>query len=84
MMDYINRPYAEFVENVARGLFKMDPAAILVMAELEDGTMATCNWQIDVGVRGRMISYLEQDQIVDVVRIRKNEIFGEDNDGQDD
>lgn len=80
-MDYTERPYAEFVETVARGLFKMDPAAILVMAELEDGTMATCNWQIDVGVRGRMISYLEQDQIVDVVRMRKNEIFGEEDNG---
>lgn len=74
-MDYTSRPYAEFVETVARGLFAMDPAAILVMAELEDGSMATCNWQIDVGVRGRMISSLEQDQIVDVVRTRKIEIF---------
>lgn len=83
-MDFAKRPYAEFIENVARGLFKMDPAAILVMAELPDGSMATCNWQIDVGVRQRMIGCLTQDQIVDVVRIRKNEIFGEDDDGQDD
>lgn len=83
MMDYTQRPYSEFVETVAQGLFAMDPAAILVMAELEDGSMATCNWQIDVGVRGRMISALQQDQIVDVVRIRKNEIFGEDDDGPD-
>lgn len=79
-MDYTERPYAEFVETVARGLFMMDPAAILVMAELPDGSMATCNWQIDVGVRQRMIGSLQQDQIVDVVRIRKNEIFGEDAD----
>ena len=81
-MDFETRPYSEFVETVARGLFTMDPAAILVMAELPDGSMATCNWQIDVGVRQRMIGCLQQDQIVDVVRLRKNEIFGEeDEDG---
>ena len=81
MMDYTEKPYANFIENVAVGLFSMDPAAILVMAELPNGSMATCNWHIDAGVRGRMISSLEQDQIVDVVRIRKNEIFGEVDDG---
>lgn len=72
-MDYKNREYAEFVEQAVKEIFQLDPESILIMAELKDGKLLTCNYHLSPGARGRMMAGLLNDQIVDVVRMNFEE-----------
>lgn len=72
-MDYKNKEYAEFVEQAVKEIFQLDPNSILIMAELEDGKLLTCNYHLSPGARGRMLAGLLSDQIVDVVKMNFSE-----------
>lgn len=72
-MDYKNKEYSEFIELAVKDIFELDPESILIMAELNDGKLLTCNYHLSPGARGRMLAGLLSDQIVDVVRMNFEE-----------
>lgn len=84
MPDYSEKPYAQWIESIARELFDIDPAAIAVEMRDASGQTYTCYWEVSRDDRACMIGAMQDDDLLDFIAVNKDVISdilnGEDGD----
>ena len=68
-MDYQNKPYSKWLDDMIIELFDMDPASIAIVAINKDGTTATTYFNMHNGDRATAIRSMLQDSILEYVRL---------------
>lgn len=71
-MDYQNKPYSKWLDDMIIELFDMDPASIAIVTINKDGTMATTYFNMHNGDRVTAMRAMLQDSILEYVRLNAN------------
>ena len=68
-MDYQNKPYSKWLDDMIIKLFDMDPASIAIVTINKDGTTATTYFNMHNGDRVTAMRAMLQDSILEYVHL---------------
>lgn len=74
-MDYQNKPYSKWLDDMIIKLFDMDPESIAIVTINKDGTTATTYFNMHNGDRVTAMRAIAQDSMLEYVRLNADLII---------
>lgn len=83
-IDFANKPYAKWLENVVKDLYEIEPSALALQMRDANGKTYTCYWQVSDDDRSVMIDAMKQDGLWNFIETNRAAIAALLSEGEDD